>query len=254
MKSRFLAGIAGIAVLAALGGCGGGGGGGGGEVVEQPAPITLGQLQGFWNGPASGADFGGASTVRSVVLADGSAWLFLHDAQDRLVGLSTADLSVSGASFSGSGTRYPASGDAAGSVSLSGAGPQGNALAVTVVTASGSTSLALAADERFTTAAQQADATGTWDFTKQGNTIQASWSVAANGALTGSSTLGCTYGGQVVPRAGVAVFDVTVAETCAATTVQLSGIGKLNSAKTVMTFGLTTTDGAKAEAFAALKR
>lgn len=239
-----------------LAACGGGGGGGGGTTtppVVTPPAITLGQLQGFWNGPVTGASFGGASVVRSVVLSDGTAWLFLHDAQDNLVGLSTAKLAVSGQTFSANGARYPVSGARAETVTVSGGAPSGNAFAVSVRGNAGTSSLALTADTRYSTAVTRADATGNWRFTKAGGTIVANWTVDANGVLSGTSTLGCSYNGSVAPHGSVAVFDVTLTETCTGSTTQLSGIAKLNTAKTFLTFGLTTADGGLGEAVVAQK-
>jgi hypothetical protein len=255
MKSMKL--LAASSAFLALAACGGGGGGGGAPVTTPPVvtvpPITLAQLQGFWNGPISGASLGGASTARSVVLSDGSAWLFLHDAQDNLIGLSTAKLAVSGQTFSASGARYPSSGAKAESITVTGAAPTTTTFAVTVASGTGNSNLALTADTRYTTAATRADVTGNWQFTKAGATIVANWAVDANGVLSGTSTLGCTYNGTVAPHGTVAVYDVALTETCTASTTQLTGIAKLNTAKTFLTFGLTTTDGAKGEAIVAQK-
>ncbi len=82
----------------------------------------------------------------------------------------------------------------------------------------------------------------------------ANWTVDANGVLSGTSTLGCSYNGSVAPHGSVAVFDVTLTETCTGSTTQLSGIAKLNTAKTFLTFGLTTADGGMAEAVVAQKQ
>ena len=250
MKLRLLASAA---VLLSLAACGGGGGGGDSSQPVAAPSITVEALQGFWNGPVAGTSFGGASTVRSVVLSDGSTWVFMHDGQDNLIGLSTAKLSVSGTNFSGSGMRYPASGSRAEHISVSGVGPQNGAWSVSVATGGGTSSLALTYDNRYQTAATPADAIGRWRFTKQGSTIQVTWDISGSGALTGSSTLGCSYSGQVVPHLSVNIYDVTVTENCTNTVKELRGIGRINTAKTFMTFGLTTTDGDQAEAFAAQK-
>jgi hypothetical protein len=240
-----------------LAACGGGGGGGGGATSNPPPvqvpPITLAQLQGFWNGAVSGASLGGASTARTVVLSDGSAWMFLHDAQDNLVGLSTAKLAISGQTFLATGARYPSSGAKAESVSVSGGAPTATTFPVTVVSATGSSTLALSADTRYNTAVTKADTTGTWHFTKAGGTIVADWAIDANGVLSGTSTLGCAYNGTLAPHGAVAVFDVTLTETCSTGVTQLSGIAKLNTAKTFLTFGMTTADGAKADTVVAQK-
>lgn len=241
-----------------LAACGGGGGGSsGGGTVTPPVvvtpPITLTQLQGFWNGPVTGASLGGASVARTVVLSDGTAWLFLHDAQDNVVGLSTAKLVVSNQTFSGSGPRYPSSGAKAETITVSGAAPATTTFPVTVVSGSGTSSLALTADARYSTAATKADTLGNWRFTKSGGTIVANWTIDANGTLSGSSTLGCTYAGTVAPHGTVAVYDVALTETCTGSVTKLAGIAKLNTAKTFLTFGMTTADGAVGETVVAAK-
>jgi hypothetical protein len=246
MKLHFLAAVAAFA----LAGCGGGGGGG-----SAATPIALDSLQGFWSGSLSGSDFGGASKVRAVVLSNGATWLFLHGSttSEPLVGLATTTLSVDGEGFVGTGTRYGTSGEALASFTVSG-NPAADRLLVSAKSdASTTSSLDLAYENRYEVAAVQADVVGGWTFTKQGGTIQATWTIAADGALSGTSTLGCTYSGQVVPHGKVAVFDVTITERCTGTTKELTGIGRLNTAKTFLTFGLTTGNGAQAEALAAQK-
>src|SRR5690606_37697668 len=102
------------AATLALAACGGNGGSG--------TPIALADLQGFWNGPVDGAELGGAAAVRSVVLDDGRAWVFLHGpaAGEPLVGLVTAQLAVSGESYSGTGRRYNAAGAPQADISVAG--------------------------------------------------------------------------------------------------------------------------------------
>jgi hypothetical protein len=242
MNLRLLASAAALA----LAGCGGGGGSG--------ASIALADLQGFWNGPIAGADFGDAAVVRSVVLEDGRAWLFLHGAGtgEPLVGLATAQLAVSGEQFSGTGTRYDATGAIAEAASVTGQ-PTAGGLSMKA-SHKGSTALStmdLEADSRYDKPAVAADVVGTWNFTQADGTIEGTWTIAAGGALSGTRTSGCTYSGKVVPHGGVAVYDVSVTETCAGDPARtLSGIAKLNTAKTFLTFGLTTSDAAEGTAFA----
>lgn len=208
--------------------------------VVVPPSITLAQLQGFWNG----ASLGGASVARAVVLSDGAAWLFLHDAQDNLVGLSTSKLVISYQNFSGRGARYPVSGAKAETVIVSGGATGAPTFPASVTSSSGASSLALTADTRYTTPASKADTTGNWRSSKAGGTIIATWTIDANGPLSGTSPLGCTCNGSVPPHGTVAVYDVTITETCTGSITSLSGIAKLNTAKTFLPFGMTTADGA----------
>jgi hypothetical protein len=252
MKSLLVAGATTAACL--LSACGGGGGGNAGSA---PSSMSIAEIQGFWTGAIAGNSLG-ASKTRAVVLENGATWLFLHDdtqAGEPLVGLTTVMLTASGESFAGPGNRYPASGNLLGTATVSGDDPGTGNLGLSVaVPATTASTMSLVYDVRYKAAAPQADAVGSWQYTKQSGSIVATWAIAADGALTGSSTLGCTYTGRVVPHpVPAAVYDATVTETCSGTTKQLTGIGKLNAAKTFLTFGLVTTDGAQAEAFAATK-
>jgi hypothetical protein len=250
MKTLLMASAATLMLTA----CGGGGGGGGGEAP----PATVDSLQGYWEGSVSGADLGGAEKVRAVVLSDGSAWLFQHDTSapsEPLVGMTKASLTIAEDGFVGTGRRYPASGNTVGDVTISNGDRNGNAMLMSVNTAPAVVStLTLDKDDRYAVAAAPADLIGGWHFTKENGSIEGTWYVDGNGTLTGTSSLGCRFGGRVAPHgAGVAVYDVTVTETCTAGVKQLTGIARLNSAKTFLTFGLTTNDAAQAEAFPAAK-
>jgi hypothetical protein len=234
-----------------LAGCGGGGGNG-----SQPASMSIAEIQGFWDGPITGSDFGGAGKARVVVLENGATWIFLHDdstPSEPLIGIATVTLSPSGSTFAGTGRRYPASGNVAATVTVAGNDPGAANLLLAATTGMATSTLTLVDDVRYKVAAVQADVAAGWGFTKEGGNIVGTWTVASGGILTGSTTLGCTYSGTVVPHAAVAVFDVAITETCSGSVKQLGGIAKLNSAKTFLTFGLTTSDGAQAEAFAANK-
>lgn len=241
MNLRLLASAATLALAA----CGGNGGSG--------TPIALADLQGFWNGPVAGADFGGAASVRSVVLDDGRAWLFLHDdaAGEPLVGLATAQLGVAGESFTGNGTRYDATGAVVTTVSVAG-NLTADGLDMTA-SSTGSATLStmdLALDARFDTPAVASGVEGMWVFTQANGTIEGTWTIAADGSLTGNRTPGCTYTGTVTPHAGVAVYDVSITESCTGSAAKgLAGIAKLNSTGAFLTFGLTTADASEGVAF-----
>ncbi len=258
MKSMNLFALGAVAALS-LAGCGGDSGGGG----DAP-PLALSTLQGYWNPPTSTGNISGsamgtsATRARAVVLDDGKVYVFLHDGTvvgEPLVGLATATVFGIPQGYTGSGKRYPASGSSVADITVSGAAPAANAWTINVTSAGASSTLALAYNNAYDVPAVQADVVGTWHFTKAGGTITADWTVDGAGALTGTSTLGCTYIGSVRPRnATTAVYAVAVTETCTGTVKSLTGIGRLNTTKDFLTFGLTTTNGAEAEAFAAAKQ
>jgi hypothetical protein len=247
MKSFLIASATATATL--LSACGGG--------SSTPSSMSIAEIQGFWTGAIAGSSLG-ADKTRAVVLESGATWLFLHDdtqAGEPLVGLATATLTASGESFAGPGKRYPASGALLGTATVSGNDPgAGNLVLNAAVPGSTASTMSLVYDVRYKVAAPQADAVGRWQYTKESGSIEVTWTIAADGALTGTSTLGCTYSGRVVPHpVPAAVYDATVTETCSGSIKQLAGIGKLNTAKAFLTFGLVTSDGAEAEAFAASK-
>lgn len=239
----------------ALAACGGNGGGG-------AAPLALSQLDGYWTGSVNdttGSPLGASTIARAVVLDNGSAWVFLHDgtqAGQPLLGLATATLYGVPQGFTGTGKRYPASGAALpGDITVSGGAPRGADFDVDVTAGSDRATLELTYDPTWETPAVPAELEDDWTFTKAGGTINATWRIAPGGALTGTSTLGCTYTGNVVPyHVNTAIYTANITETCTGTVKQLSGVARLNTAKTHLIFGLTTTDGAEAEAFAATRQ
>lgn len=252
MRKSLHLSLAAAAAALALAGCGGGGGGG----TPAPAPEPLAQPKGFWNGPVGGADLGG-SYARAVVLDDGRSWVFLHDGSaGGLVGLITAQVTTTPTTYAASGTRYLATGAQAGAVTMSGGAVTASGLQLSVTqTGGGQSTLALAADSRFATPARQVDVVGRWDFTQADQSILGTWTIDANGSLSGSRTSGCSYAGTVRPLPTAAVYEADLTEACPNVQPQrLSGIAKLNSAASVLTFGLSTAGGAQAIAFAVQKQ
>lgn len=285
-KQARLAALA-AALLVGLAGCGGGGGGGAdqpgtppdnGTVPQpggsnpggsdpgtepggsnpggqEPGPGTpLAQPVGFWNGAVSGTALG-ASYARAVVLEDGRSWIFLHDGSaGAITGLVTARLETSASGYQGAALHYGVSGSQVGGLTLS--GPEaGSTLQLAARAADGrQAALALEADARFAQPARQADVVANWRFSQEEGSITGTWTIDGNGRLTGSRSTGCSYQGTVRPHAGAAVYDVALTESCPGlAAVQLSGIAKLNSAATFLTFGLTTASENAGVAFTAAR-
>lgn len=234
-----------IAALAGLYGCGGGGGG--------SASLDLATAQGIWDSSSySGTDLGAnTKAIRSVMLKDGTAWVFLLDDlianKPTPIGLVKASVAVSGQTFSGTGKRYMLDTHTGSSVEVQGNVPASQQLALKFGAAANPTTLAtLTPLSRASTAAT---ITGAWTFsstTPTGvgtTTTTVTWNIDSAGTLIGEDTQGCKFQGQVLPRSEPAgVFNVTLTQTCASTVSQYSGVALQNSASDIITFGLVSTD------------
>lgn len=233
--------------------CGGGGG------SSTPA-LSLESVQGVYDTTVySGSGLGDATkAVRAVVLRDGVTWLFLRDglvaANPSPVGVAKANVTVSGQSFSGSGKRYMlADNGSSNTLAVTGSVPATSTLGLSFSDRVGGTTTAtstVGAVSRFNATAAKSDMAATWTFSATqdavgGGTVQVTWTwtVDANGTLSGSNTLGCDFTGTVLPRSeALAVFDTTINESCAGTTRIFNGVAFQNSTKDLITFGLILND------------
>jgi hypothetical protein len=120
-------------------------------------------------------------------------------------------------------------------------------LSGTITSPSPSETYNLAYQTRYDTAAALADFAGTWTGTL--GAVSLSWPISS-GAITGTSSTGCTYSGSVSLRSEAkAVVDASVTETCSGVVKQLSGValrsdttaGGVTTAGLVML--LTTSSG-----------
>ena len=224
-----------LSVLAlALAGCGGGsdsdgnssgngaGNGNGNNNGGGTTVLPTTALQGLWQSPA-----GASPAISAIVLPDGQLWAVV--AEGSAIRVLRAGLAGQTSNYSGSGKSYllgtstVTSGNVTASVveksSLTGAiTPNGGA----------SEPFSLAYQARYDTAATLAQFAGAWRDV-QGPGAQ-NWNIAANGALTGTRTTGCTYVGQLTERAErKAVVDVNMTEDCAGNRVRLLGVATLNT-------------------------
>src|SRR3990167_1546244 len=135
---------------------------------------------------------GASPSVSAIVLPDGQLWAVV--AEGSAIRVLRADLAGQTSNYSGSGKSY--------------------FLGTSTVTNG--------------TAATLAQFTGPWRDVR-GPGAQ-NWNIAANGALTGTRTTGCTYVGQLTERAErKAVVDVNMTEDCAGNRVRLLGVATLNT-------------------------
>lgn len=214
-------------VATALTACGGGGGDG----TSASGPST--QVQGRWSTAVGSMP---AHTAIGLPAANASAaiWILANDAS-RLMKLSAQD---SGAL---TGKAYVLGQNTAATV-VNGQWSTSASKAMTL-TGLPSGTLALAQTDAFTSAAVQADVAGAWKATVGGNAQSVSWAVATSGAVSGSSTTGCTYAGTLAAMTNASAYTASVKETCSdGVSTQLNGIATLNSAKNALSMVATNAD------------
>lgn len=215
-----------VLLVATLTACGGGGDG-------SPVSGPSAQVQGRW---ATVAGSTPAYTALGLPTSNASAavWVLANDAS-RLVKLTAQD---SGAL---TGKSY-ALGQQTAATAVTGqwSTPASRSIALTGVV---NGTLAFAQTDALTAPAVQADAIGTWKATAGGNAQTVAWTVAASGAVSGSSTTGCTYAGTLAAQANASVYIAAVREACSdGVTTQYNGIATLSPAKNALTMVATSAD------------
>lgn len=222
---------------------------GGGDVSVNNIAIPIDPpavVQGFWSGSVTtGPD--SATKATAVVTPALTAWV-VFDNGTTVTGLAKVALSAAAASNTevsaqGSGSYFKLG------TTLS---KQAVALSATATTSGafsgtlGTSTWAWQSNASYKTAALASDLVANWTGTAAGKAVSYNWTVDGNGALSGSSTTGCSYSGTVKPNAaGVAVFDVLVTEACSGVTKTLTGIATLTSAKSALAVAYTTTGDAE---------
>ena len=227
MKLKTFAAAAMMVTLIFLAGCGGGGG------DAPPAPI----MKGFWAGTT------GAVLTSAIVLASGDTWLVFQE-NNITTRFARLQSKASGSGYSGTGIQYLLQSGTTEPASATGTFTEKSAISGAMTATSGSTTLSLAYNPRYETAAKLTDAVGRWTSSFGGGSSVLTMDVSVSGALSGTSTTACTYDGTLQPRtADPAVFDVSFTETClVGASRNLSGIATVNAAKTSLFFAATTAD------------
>ncbi len=208
-------------LIVALAGCGGG------DSTPARAPA-----QGFYAGSA-----GTGRTAQAVLLPQGELWLVVTGS-DGSVLAARGEATVQDATLSatGSATNVATLGTAPFSLQAS---AQADSTAITGTLQIGGTNsnIEWTYDSRYETVRPVADSSGQWSGSSSAGAVTLTWDVGSGGALTGSSTAGCTYSGALAsePQPS-AVLAVSVTETCAgAPPTALAGIATLNTTKDRMT-------------------
>jgi hypothetical protein len=211
----------------------------------QPTPVSV--LKGYWVGSQN------STTISAIVLSNGEAWIVQQDAGS-INRFSRSQLTPTSTSFSGSGTQYNLITGTSEPLSLSGSYTEKTLLSSTGSATSGSWTMAMNYDKRFETTAKTTDAVGTWRGAYNSNSKTVTITIATDGALTGSSTTGCSYNGVLQPRsADPAVFDLAFTEKCQSNTTALAGIATVNELKTGISFAVTTVDKTQGALFSGTK-
>ncbi|NJD36749.1 MAG: hypothetical protein FIA89_00265 [Geobacter sp.] len=199
-------------------------------------PVSVSVLKGFWGGTQ------GTTTITAIVLSNGEAWI-VQQANGAFSSFSRSQLTPTATTFSGTGRQFNLLANTSESLSVTGTYTEKKLLSGTLATAGGSLAMNLTYNAQYETAAQLSDAVGSWRGAYNGGSIVLTMNVANDGAITGSSTSGCTYNGVLQPRnTDPAVFDVAFTERCLSTTRGLVGIATLNAAKTGISWAFTTID------------
>ena len=229
-----------VAACAALMACGGGGDS---APVAPAVVLTNIAAQGLWQNAA-----GSATDNFTVVTDSGDAWSVLNTAgTQRLV---KAMLATSGTGFAGTGKSFLLGTSTVDAVTLNASAVAKTSLNGSISSTAPAESFSLAYQTRYDTAAKLADFVGSW--TGALKTASANWSINATGVLTGVSTTGCTYTGQLGLRPEArAVANIAVTQTCAAETkeapvTQFSGVAFKTTDNKAVTVLLTTADSTQA--------
>lgn len=217
-------------LLGVLTACGGGGGGDG-----SAAPGASAQVQGRWT-TTTGSNPAYTAIGLPASSASAPVWLLANDAT-RLLKLTAQDNgTLTGKAYTLGQTSAAAaingqwSTSASTSKSLMLSGLPGGALT-------------LAQTDPLTAASVQADVAGTWKATAGGNAQTVSWTVAASGAVSGSSTTGCTYTGTLTAMGNASAYTAAFRETCSdGASTQFNGIATLNSTKNALSVVATSAD------------
>ena len=213
-KKWMASGVMLTALLSGLTGCGG-------SVDAEVDDVAVPELpQGIWRGTV------GTDTVSVIVLptASPSAGELWSIGRDSLGGtrLLKADVALDGNAFVGTGSLLSSSPTGITpnvSVSAAGAGDPLSSLSFTL----GSDSANLSFAGYYADSATLADWTGQWQNSQtlgSAGTLLTTWTVSAEGVISGERSDGCVYQGNIALRPEAkAVVDIEVEETCASTTV-----------------------------------
>lgn len=233
---------------AAASGCGGGGGGGPAESAPSP---SISMLQGVWEGSVvSGAQTLSASAL---VRSDGRTWLAITDTRDTAntdddsTRLLHASFAVSGSGFAATGQDYVLGSSIVRGVSLATTAVQVGSSIAGTLTGAASERFSLSYQSRYDAAAALSNFTGMWRSSLGTGAVTVDWTVTVLGAISGTSTTGCNYSGEIALRADAkAIADATLTEICPGTTTVYGGAAIYNPNTAHATLALTMANDTSA--------
>jgi hypothetical protein len=213
-----------------------------------PTPTTDPKATaGFWSGRLDAQ-----TTVSSVFLPEGQAWTVLTSTPvagttGTVSTLARGTISVANNTVTVAGTATSfGNPPAVNSYSLQGVLVPQSALNVPATVATPAYDLTY--NKAFETPARLADAAGRWSASVSQGAIRVTLDINATGAITGSSTAGCTYSGSLATHpAGIAVFTLGLQEQCLNQVASsFGGIATLNAASTQLSLAFTAANGSQA--------
>ena len=238
-----------------LAACGGGGGGdatatGGNTTGGSTTSTDVASLQGRW-----ATSSGNPPAYTAIVVPDSSsnatsatAWILANDASRLVKASASTTQSATGKNYDLANPANAATDITAGSYSANlGASPK----SITFSNVLGST-LTLTQSDALTGVAANVDASGTWKASA--GAVDITWTLTDAGAITGSSTAGCSYTGNTTTPTTVKLYRVSFTETCSGTATGFSGIATVNTDKTRLTITATTAADAKGTALFFVKQ
>jgi len=218
-----------------------------------PAPTLLSaaQLQGRWQTAS------GVTPARTAIVLPGAAagstdlWLLASDLSS-LARLQVSTTGTDGVSATGKTYSLPSSSSNVGqSFSASGTANLSNSNSNSSLSLN-SGALWLTRGDALTSPSTLAEVLGAWRTSVGSAAVTVNLSLAASGALSGSSTTGCSYSGTLAARSDATAYNTTLTETCSTGSVNFAGIATYRAAQTTtaaaLTLALTSTDAAQTQA------
>jgi hypothetical protein len=215
----------------------------GGGQAPPAASFAPSQLKGRW----VSASVTPAMTALIVPGASGesNAWLLAHDASKLVKLVVRSDSSISGHSYALS--QADANGLSVSGQITTALNASPASIGLTGINAS---ALSLTRTDDLSSPAVQADIAGAWHATFGGKAVVLQWALDANGVLSGSSTTGCSYTGNLTAIVSTAVYNAQFVENCSGTlTNDFRGIAVASSDKDALTLVAVKADGSKGAAF-----
>ena len=197
-----------LAASVALASCGGGGGG---SSSTAPPPPDLGTAEGLWNGmTADNRSFSG------LVLDDGTYW-FLYSAagNNAVIGgaVQGTGTSANGQFTSSNGLDFNLEGAGIINFTMAGTYTAKSQLGGTLTYTAGTNTFTSTYDTDYDLVPSLATVAGTYSgqaVTVNSGVESTTVTIASGGAITGTSSGGCSFTGSAMPRAKGNVYDVSV--------------------------------------------